>query len=54
LFWAPQGNQIKAKALKSNDLGAFLFGENIKNLHKYACLKRQNRDTHFLSLSVSR
>jgi len=33
LFWAPQGNQIKAKALKSNDLGAFLFGENIKNLH---------------------
>ena len=54
LFWAPQGNQIKAKALKSNDLGAFLFGENIKNLHKYACLKRQNRDTHFLTLSVSR
>ena len=54
LFWAPQRNQIKAKALKSNDLGAFLFGENIKNLHKYACLKRQNRDTHFLTLSVSR
>jgi len=25
LFWAPQENQIKAKALKSNDLGAFLF-----------------------------
>ena len=54
LFWAPQRNQKLSKALKSNDLGAFLFGENIKNLHKYACLKRQNRDTHFLTLSVSR
>ena len=53
LFWAPQGNQYNTKALKSNDLGAF-FCENIKNLHKYACLKRQNRDTHFLTLSVSR
>ena len=34
LFWAPKWDQIKAKALKSNDLGAFLFGENIKNIHK--------------------
>ena len=54
LFWAPQGNQIKANALKSNDLGVFAFGEYIKKLLKYACLKRQNRDTHFLMLSVSR
>jgi len=54
LFWAPQRDQIISKALKSNDLGAFIFSKNIKNPHKYACLKRQNRDTYFLTLSVSR
>ena len=52
LFWAPQRDQIKAKALKSNDLGAFCFGENIKNLHKYVCLKRHNRDTYIMTLLV--
>ena len=44
LFWAPQRDQIILKALKSNDLGAFIFNQNIKNLHKYTYLKRQNRD----------
>jgi len=44
LFWAPQRDQIISKALKSNDLGAFIFNQNIKNLHKYTYLKRQNRD----------
>jgi len=34
LFWALQQNQIISKALKSNDLGAFIFGENIKNVRK--------------------
>ena len=54
LFWAPQRYQIISKALKSNDLGAFIFSQKIKNPHKYTCLKRQNRDTHFRTLSVSR
>ena len=54
LFWAPQRDQIISKALKSNDLGAFIFSKNIKNPHKYACLKRQNRDTYILTLLVSR
>jgi len=35
LFWAPQRDQIISKALKSNDLGAFIFNQNIKNLHKF-------------------
>jgi len=30
LFWAPQRYQIKSKALKSNDLGAFIFSEKSK------------------------
>jgi len=34
LFWAPQRDQIISKALKYNDLGAFVFSLNIKNLHK--------------------
>jgi len=54
LFWAPKRDQIISKALKSNDLGAFVFSKNIKKLHKKTTLKRQNRDTHFLTLSVSR
>jgi len=49
LFWAPQRDQIVSKALKSNDLGAFVFSLNIKNLHKLTRLKRQNRDTYFLT-----
>jgi len=32
LFWAPQIDQKLLKALKSNDLGAFIFGENIKKI----------------------
>jgi hypothetical protein len=34
LFWAPQENQIKAKALKSNDLGAFFLVKTSKNFMK--------------------
>ena len=45
LFWAPQRDQIILKALKSNDLGAFVFSENIKGPHENTRLKRQNRDT---------
>jgi len=30
LFWAPQRDQIISKALKSNDLGAFIFSEKSK------------------------